>query len=98
MSKSHIDAIRRQLAQAESSNDVTIAKLKGAITFMEKALRERQERDDAIISALNEDRIALQAQVTQVVNEITSVIGDLTGAPKVIEGGSEQRQVSERAA
>ncbi len=88
MSRPLIEQLRRQLAQAESSNDVTIAKLKGGVTFLQKALAQRQERDDAIIAALNEDRISLEAQVHQVISEVNAVIADLSGAAKHIDASA----------
>ena len=96
MSRPLIEQLRRQLAQAENSNDVTIAKLKGGVTFLQKALAQRQERDDAIIAALNEDRIALEAQIHQVISEVNSVIADLSGAAKHIDANAQaQLQAAE---
>lgn len=91
MSKSHLDALRRQLAQAESSNDLTVTKLKGTVTFLHQLVRSRQERDEAIVTMLNEDRIALETQVNQVIGEVNAVISDLTGPLKVIDGETQRR-------
>lgn len=91
MSEAHIEALTRLAAQHRAANDMRITKLKGSVTFLQKLLAEREERDAAIISAMNEDRLALTNAVQQAINETMGVVAELSGAPKHVEHrGTEQ--------
>jgi len=81
-----LDEQRRQLAQAEAANDAVVAKLRGCLAHMDGLVRDREERDAAMISVINESQAHFRAGVDQVANEVQGILANLTGKAKQIDG------------
>lgn len=92
MTRKSTAALRQQLAAQESNDDALATKLQGLLSWIEKAERNRVERDEAVKQAIDDDRAAHLGELRVMKAEIAGAIAELRGAPVQIEA-SEVKQL-----
>lgn len=96
MTRKSTSALRQQLAMQEANDDALANKMQALLGWIEKAERNRHERDEAIKAAIDEDRAAYLGELRVMKAEIAGTIAELRGAPVQIESGDvKQLQAAE---
>lgn len=96
MTRKSTAALRQQLATQEANDDAMASKLQALMGWIEKAERNRHERDDAIKAAIDEDRAAYLGELRVMKAEIAASIAELRGTPVQIDAGEvKQLQAAE---
>jgi hypothetical protein len=96
MTRKSTTSLRQQIAAQEASDDALASKLQALMGWIEKAERNRHERDDAIKAAIDEDRAAYLGELRVMKAEIAASIAELRGTPVQIDAGEvKQLQAAE---
>ena len=85
MTRKSTTSLRQQIAAQEASDDALASKLQALMGWIEKAERNRHERDDAIKAAIDEDRAAYLGELRVMKAEIAASIAELRGTPVQID-------------
>ena len=85
MSRHNIEAMRRQLAAAEEHDDLLVSKCRSILKAIEDERRNREERDGAIKSAIDQDRAEFNAKLNTWAGEVHQVIASIQGSPVQID-------------
>lgn len=85
MTRKSTSALRQQLALQEANDDALASKLQALLGWIEKAERNRHERDEAIKAAIDEDRAAYLGELRVMKAEIAGTIAELRGTPAQVE-------------
>ena len=95
MTRKSTTSLRQQIAAQEASDDALASKLQALMGWIEKAERNRHERDDAIKAAIDEDRAAYLGELRVMKAEIAASIAELRGTPVQIDAGEVKRSQAE---
>ena len=79
------ERLKAELAAATASDDALAGKLQAMLSFLDKAGRDRIERDDALHAALAQDQQHFLGEIKVMRDDITAVITELRGTPQVTE-------------
>jgi hypothetical protein len=88
MSRPNIEAMRRQLAQAEEHDDALVDKCRSILKAFESERRNREERDAAIKASLDQDRAEFCSKLTTWSGEVHQIIASIQGAPVQIDANA----------
>ncbi len=86
--------LRAALNAIEQKDDGLAVKLAGIIAFIDKAERDRIERDEALKKAIDDDHAHFAGELRQLKAEIASAIAELRGGPIHIEAEAKQLAVA----
>ena len=75
--------LRDAIDESERCDDALAAKIGALIAFIERAERDRAERDNAIKTAIDQDRAAFLSATSQMKAELTACAAELKGSPVV---------------
>ena len=96
MTRKSTSALRQQLATQEANDDALATKIQGILSWYDKMERQRVERDEALKSAIDEDRAALFAENRVAKADLASMLAELRGSPVQFDGGEvKQLQAAE---
>lgn len=85
MTRKSTSALRQQLALQEANDDALANKMQALLGWIEKAERNRHERDDAIKAAIDEDRTAYMGELRVMKAELAASVAELRGGPVHVE-------------